>query len=81
NAQVRTLLFLGPFITFRRFSAVLLIGFWFVIQLLSGISSLGAATEQTGGVAFWAHIGGFVAGLLLAMIFRPRGSSDRATAW
>ncbi|MBM2813101.1 MAG: Rhomboid family protein, partial [Chloroflexi bacterium] len=33
NAQVRTLLFLGPFITFRRFSAVLLIGFWFVIQL------------------------------------------------
>lgn len=72
HAEVRTLLFLGPFITLTRISAVFLIGFWFVTQLFAGLVSLGVATEQTSGVAFWAHIGGFLAGLLLAFVFRPR---------
>lgn len=72
RASVRTLLFLGPFITITRISAIFLIGFWFVMQLFSGIASLGAETQQTGGVAFWAHIGGFVAGLALTPLLRPR---------
>jgi membrane associated rhomboid family serine protease len=72
RASVRTLLFLGPFITVTRISAIFLIGFWFVTQLFAGIASLGAETEQTGGVAFWAHIGGFVAGLVLTPLLRPR---------
>src|SRR5262249_32875437 len=48
---------------FLSFPAWLVIGFWFLGNLLSGVSSLGAAV--TGGVAFFAHIGGFLAGLLL----------------
>jgi len=81
HANVRTLLFLGPFITFPRISALIVIGFWFVIQLFSGIVALGATTEQTSGVAFWAHIGGFVAGFLMALILRPRRPPQPAAAW
>jgi membrane associated rhomboid family serine protease len=81
HAQVRTLLILGPFITITRVSAIFLIGFWFVTQLLSGLASLDVMTEQTGGVAFWAHIGGFVAGFAIAMFFRPRQPVEPAPAW
>lgn len=75
SASIRTLVMLGPFITITRVSALLLIGFWFVTQFLSGVASLGAESEQTSGVAFWAHIGGFVAGFLLVPLFRPRRRS------
>ena len=72
SAQVRTLLFIGPFITLPRIPAAFLIVFWFITQFLSGILSLGATSEQTSGVAVWAHIGGFIAGLLLAQVLTPR---------
>jgi membrane associated rhomboid family serine protease len=72
QAQVRTLVFIGPFITMTRISALILIGFWFLTQLLAGVASLGATTEQTAGIAFWAHIGGFIAGLILVNVFRLR---------
>jgi membrane associated rhomboid family serine protease len=49
--------------------ALIVIGFWFVLQLFSGIGSL-AATTDTGGVAYMAHIGGFVAGFVLTFLFR-----------
>ena len=49
--------------------ALMVIGLWIVLQLFSGIGSI-VATTDTGGVAFMAHIGGFVAGLLLAFLFR-----------
>jgi membrane associated rhomboid family serine protease len=49
--------------------ALFVIGFWFVLQLFSGIGTLGA-TADTGGVAFMAHIGGFVAGFVLAFFLR-----------
>ena len=71
SAQVRTLLILGFFILIPRIPALFLIGAWFVLQLLSGLGQIGIA-EETGGVAFWAHVGGFVAGLVLALLFRPR---------
>jgi membrane associated rhomboid family serine protease len=70
RATIRTLVFLGPFITMTRVPALLLIGFWFVTQVFSGVASLGES-EQTAGVAFWAHIGGFVAGLPLVLLLRP----------
>lgn len=76
HAQVRTLVFLGPFIVFPRISAIILIGFWFVLQVFSGVASLGVQTEQTSGVAFWAHIGGFVAGLILINVFPRRRASE-----
>jgi membrane associated rhomboid family serine protease len=70
HASIRTLVFLGPFITMPRVSALFLIGFWFVLQLLSGVASLGVEAEQTSGVAVWAHVGGFVAGFILVHFFR-----------
>ena len=72
KAKVRTLLFIGPFFTFTRISAFILIGFWFLTQLVTSIGSLGAPTEQTNGVAVWAHVGGFICGLLLTPLFRKR---------
>jgi membrane associated rhomboid family serine protease len=49
--------------------ALVVIGLWFVLQFISGIGSIGA-TADTGGVAYMAHIGGFLAGLVLAFILR-----------
>ena len=73
HAQVRTLIFLGPIVLVPRIAAAFLIIFWFVTQFLSGVASLGATAEQTtSGVAVWAHIGGFIAGLVLVQLMRPR---------
>jgi membrane associated rhomboid family serine protease len=72
RADIRTLVFLGPFFTVTRISALIVIGLWFGMQLLSGLAALDTVTSQTSGVAFWAHIGGFVAGFVLATVFRPR---------
>jgi len=69
SASIRTLLFLGWFVTVTRVPAVIMIGFWFVTQLLAGVASLGHV-EQTSGVAFWAHIGGFIVGLPLVLLLR-----------
>jgi membrane associated rhomboid family serine protease len=74
HAQVRTLIFIGPLVLVPRIAAAFLIIFWFATQFLSGILSLGATTEQTSGVAVWAHIGGFIAGLILLEVFRPRAT-------
>ena len=72
RARVRTLIFLGFFITTVSVPAVFILGWWFVVQLASGLPSL---SHHGGGVAFWAHIGGFVAGILLVTLFRQRSSS------
>jgi membrane associated rhomboid family serine protease len=79
SATVRTLLFIGPFITVPRISAALLIVFWFITQFLAGVTSLGARTQETSGVAVWAHIGGFLAGLVLVQVFRTRPNSGLRT--
>jgi membrane associated rhomboid family serine protease len=59
-----------------RVSALLALGTWFLLQFLSGIAAITEGTVQTGGVAVWAHIGGFVAGVIVALLlrgsFRPR---------
>ncbi|MFQ6019300.1 MAG: rhomboid family intramembrane serine protease [Dehalococcoidia bacterium] len=52
--------------------AVLLIGFWFLLQLFNGIASIGIAVGVTSGVAYWAHIGGFLAGLILIWVVPRR---------
>jgi membrane associated rhomboid family serine protease len=72
HARVRTLLFIGPFILVPRIAAAFLIIFWFATQFFTGITSLGATTDQTSGVAVWAHVGGFIAGLILVEIMRRR---------
>jgi len=51
--------------------AVLLIGFWFVMQLFSGVAALGNDTLAQESVAFWAHIGGFATGIAIVLVMRP----------
>lgn len=55
-----------------RTTALVFIGIWAVTQLFNGVASLGAETAQTGGVAFWAHIGGLVFGLLVGLLMKDR---------
>ena len=70
RARVSTLFFVGYFARVSEVPAVVVLGFWFVLQLLNGVLSL--ATFQSGGVAWFAHIGGFVVGLLLVWLFARR---------
>lgn len=63
RARVRTLIFLGFFVTMARVPAIWMLGYWFLIQLLAGLPAL---TRSGGGVAFWAHVGGFLTGMVLA---------------
>jgi membrane associated rhomboid family serine protease len=60
-------------------SALIVIGIWIVLQFFSGIGSI-VSTTQTGGVAYMAHIGGFVAGFLLAFLFRGNPGRPALTA-
>jgi membrane associated rhomboid family serine protease len=61
--------------------AAALIVFWFLLQLLNGVASLGAS-GVTEGVAFWAHIGGFAAGFVMVWLLRPRrGGGGREAVW
>jgi membrane associated rhomboid family serine protease len=55
--------------------ALIVIGFWIVLQLFSGVGSV-ANTAQTGGVAYMAHIGGFLAGFVLTFVFRGSGGAQ-----
>lgn len=66
RAQVLTLVPLGFFITTIRIPAMFFLGFWFVQQAFYGIASLQAPSSTGGGVAYWAHAGGFVFGAILA---------------
>lgn len=73
QGRILTGVFIGFLITTVMVPAWMMIGYWFVLQLISGVVSLGPDTAATeGGVAWWAHIGGFAAGLLLVWPFRRR---------
>jgi membrane associated rhomboid family serine protease len=74
RVRVHLLLVLGFYVTTVAVPAIFMLGYWFVIQLVGGAASLGAAG---GGVAFWAHVGGFAAGMLLIFPFRQRALVDR----
>jgi membrane associated rhomboid family serine protease len=67
RVRVHMLVVLGFFITRIAVPAYLMLGYWFLLQLLGGLPSLG---NEEGGVAFWAHVGGFVAGVLLIFGFK-----------
>ena len=70
HARVLTLVPLGFFLRVIELPAVVLLIIWVILQVLSGLVSFGM--EQAGGVAWGAHVGGFVAGLVLVRLFRPR---------
>ena len=70
RVHVHMLVVLGFYATTFAVPAIFMLGYWFVVQLVSGWMSVGV---EGGGVAFWAHIGGFVAGAVLVLLFRnPR---------
>jgi membrane associated rhomboid family serine protease len=73
HANVVTLLIFGFFWRIVSIPALFVLGFWMVVQILSGLGSLGAG----GGVAWFAHIGGFFAGMGLLLLLRPRPRSRR----
>jgi membrane associated rhomboid family serine protease len=69
RVPVRVLVFLGFFITMIRMPAFLMLGYWFLLQLIGGLPAINA-DGAAGGIAFWAHVGGFLAGALLVFPFR-----------
>jgi rhomboid family protein len=80
SARIEAIVFLGFFYQLMRVPAVIVLGFWFVLQLLDGIASLGATTTG-GGVAFFAHIGGFVFGMVIGLIVRTLRPRSDTPAW
>jgi rhomboid family protein len=71
HAHVTTLIILGFFFRLVHIPAMVVLGFWIVLQLLNGLGSFGSS----GGVAFFAHIGGFLAGMGLLYVLKPRAWS------
>jgi membrane associated rhomboid family serine protease len=69
-ARIHTIIFLGFFVQTIRIPALIVIGFWAIIQLLSGLTAQGIQSQ--GGIAWFAHVGGFVAGLVTIKLWQPR---------
>ncbi len=72
SSKIKSLVFIFFFITFADIPAVIYIVFWFIIQVFSGISSLSANTSA-GGIAFWAHVAGFISGIFITRFFKKIG--------
>jgi membrane associated rhomboid family serine protease len=76
-ATILTLVVFGFFVRTVHIPAVIVLGFWIVLQLINGwltVSASAMGRGETGGVAWFAHIGGFLAGMVLLLLFRPRAS-------
>jgi membrane associated rhomboid family serine protease len=73
-ASVLTLVTFGFFIRFVHIPALIVLGFWIVLQFVYGYLALDARGAEAGGVAWFAHIGGFLAGIVLLLAIRPRRS-------
>jgi membrane associated rhomboid family serine protease len=74
RVRVHLLFWLGFYITTFAIPAIWMLGYWFLVQVLGGVVSSGVGG---GGVAFWAHVGGFAAGVALVPLFRDRALLDR----
>jgi membrane associated rhomboid family serine protease len=80
RVRVHTLVFLGFFVTRITLPAYLMLGYWILLQVLGGLPAL--AGPGTGGVAFFAHIGGFAAGMVLVHVFtRPENLRRSSETW
>ncbi len=69
HSKIKTLVPFFGFISIANIPATVMLGYWFVLQLVSGTATL-TQVGVTGGVAFWAHVGGFVTGVVLAKLFQ-----------
>lgn len=65
RARILTLVPIFFFVTFLELPAYVFLGFWFILQFFSGTFSLLAGSSNVGGIAWWAHVGGFVGGLVM----------------
>jgi rhomboid family protein len=86
RARIVTLIFLGFFIDFIQVPAFVYLPLWFLMQFFSGLASLGARTAGQGGVAWFAHVGGFIAGPVLLYLlgggrWRRRRPPPRVLDW
>jgi membrane associated rhomboid family serine protease len=72
GARITTLIPLFIFFWTVQLPAILILGYWFLIQFIAGFQMLSIQTATAGGVAWWAHIGGFVCGVLMALMMRPQ---------
>ena len=81
KARVQTLVVLVVFFTFWWIPAWVFLGYWFLIQFVATSVTAGAVAHQTGGIAFAAHVGGFIAGLVLIKLFPRRAASYRYGTW
>ncbi|NOT44778.1 MAG: rhomboid family intramembrane serine protease [Acidobacteria bacterium] len=82
HSRIVTLLPLFVFVQLIEVPAIFFLGIWFLMQFLNGVGSLATATPgaPAGGVAFWAHVAGFVAGVLTVFVFR-RPERARVEWW
>jgi rhomboid family protein len=80
KVRVFALVFLGFFMTSVALPAWMMLGYWLLIQFVSGLAAFGG---DVGGVAFWAHVGGFVAGVVLVKLFARSDyiEARRANQW
>jgi len=76
-ARIKTLIFLFFFVTVVEIPALFFLGFWFFFQFIQGTAALGAGVSS--GVAWFAHVGGFVAGMVLFRFFPKRKRRVRIT--
>ncbi len=74
RARIVTLLFFFFFVQLVEIPAFFFLAFWFIMQFFNGTLSLSAQTAASGGVAWWAHIGGFAAGILLHLLLKKKKS-------
>ena len=81
RARVLTIVPLIVFFTFWWLPAWIVLGYWILVQFLSGAATSASQAGQSGGVAFWAHVGGFVAGIILIKILPQRRGRYRYAAW
>jgi membrane associated rhomboid family serine protease len=82
HSRIVTLVPLFVFFHVMEVPALVFLGLWFVLQFVSGVGSIAAATggEPAGGIAFWAHVAGFVAGVSGVLVFR-RPERQRVEWW
>jgi membrane associated rhomboid family serine protease len=96
-ARVRTIIFFIIFFTIVTLPAIVLIGVWFLLQFFDGVAALSNVQQGMGGVAYFAHVGGFLMGLVITLLWRPwlrppanvsypylpryPGSADRTEWW
>jgi membrane associated rhomboid family serine protease len=78
--RARVLMWFPP-IFFFHLPAWLVLGYWFFMQFLSGAATSIVETSESGGIAFWAHVGGFVTGMVLIKVLPERPQRYRYAAW